>query len=94
MFTRPISDNPHAYMSNVRLPAAPHSTLPSNRFAQPVTSAAASSGASAAPQDKPANLGIAQAAAPSASTGAAAPTQQIRPLPPSSAVGNHVNTYA
>ncbi|MHB9119305.1 MAG: hypothetical protein ACYC2R_13685 [Burkholderiales bacterium] len=87
MFTRPFSDNPQAHALNVQLPAAPHPVQRSNRFAQPVTSGTASSGASAAPQDKPANPGIAQAAAPAAA-------QKIQPLPPSSALGNHVNTYA
>ncbi|MBZ0091745.1 MAG: hypothetical protein K8F27_05940 [Sulfuricellaceae bacterium] len=93
MFTRPLSDNPQAHALNVQLPAAPHPVQRSNRFAQPVASGTTSSGASAAPQDKPANPGITQAAAPSAAAGAAA-AQKIQPLPPSSALGNHVNTYA
>lgn len=94
MFTRPLSDNPYAYASNVQLPATPHPPQRSNRFEQPVTSAAASTGTIAAPQEKPANQGLAQAAAPSPSPAATASTQQVKPLPPPSALGSRVNTYA
>lgn len=55
MISRPFGDNPHAHISQVRLPPKPHPTEASNRFSQPKTSAAAFEGASSPPQDASVN---------------------------------------
>lgn len=94
MISRPISDNPHAYISNIRLQPAEHPTQVSNRFAQPKTSAAANEGASAPPEQQPQNNALAQAPTP-ASAGHVTAAPAIQPLPPPPpAAGDRIDVYA
>jgi len=85
MFSRPLTDNPHAYASLMRLPQPEHPPQASNRFAPPKPSGAATAGASAAPEQGPGNHAFAQ---PSGAPPAALPPNP--PPPP----GSHIDVYA
>lgn len=84
MIARPFTDNPNAHLAGLRLPPLRHDIHVSQRFAAPVTSAAAFTGALAAPAEKPVNEGLTQ---PKTSgqgvTGSLPPP--VPPLPPPAA---------